>query len=433
MRPFPGREVTDQEAPPKAAKRIATVALYGELGPPVLTTARSLRDAGINVVFLCIGNLIPAEWSNAISFAACMRPEDVGTPAGLALISDFIRLTNAQALLPFWDPQMVWLGANEGSLPRGCKLLSSTEQALRGVLSKHDQLQVARDCGFSVLPTWELFRQEDVCGIDPAAYPVCLRPSAPQGVNPTFKVEVLKTPSELNAFLAHRTWGPEPLLVQPFQSLPTAVIHGVRSESGEMLALEAFIAPMKFEGISLALRPLPLDEKIAHCCRQFANQAGITGPFHFDLLYCAQTSSYYYLEINVRLGGTTDKVFRLGFDEPLLTLSAYGFEVPLRPYRARKGRPVINRRALVKHMLSVARGRLSPLDYPVSGPLPHLLLSLRSLLWARDSIASVRDLQGTWFFYFGSRSPAQISPSSDPQPSSAPEWMLPPLQRYDES
>jgi hypothetical protein len=412
------KPLTSQDEQPKASRKMATVALFGAFGPPILTAARSLRDAGIDPVVLGVGSSAPLVWSSAIRFASYMRLEDVGTPAGIAIISDFIQRTNAEGLLAFWDPEMLWLAANQDSLPRGCRLLMSSKEALQGVQSKQDQLQVAERCGFSVLPTWQLSRQEDVSGIDPAAYPVCLRPSAPSGVKPTFKVEVLRTPSELNAFLGRRTWGREPLLVQPFLPLPTVVIHGVRSESGELLALEAFIAPMKSQGITLELRPLRMDENVALCCRKFANEVGITGPFHFELLYSTETGSFYYLEINVRLGGTTDKVFRLGFDEPLLTLSAYGFEAPLRRYRAPGDRPVTNRKSVLKHMVSVARGRLSPVDYPVASPFRHLLLSLRALLWDKDSIAYRRDLRGTWLYYNGGPKPAQV------QRRLTPRWVL---------
>jgi predicted ATP-grasp superfamily ATP-dependent carboligase len=403
MKPLTGR---DEQ--PKAPRKIATVVLFGAFGPPILTAARSLRDAGIDPVVLGVGNSVPLVWSNAVRCAACMPLEDVGTPAGIAIVREFIQQTNAEALLAFWDPEMLWLAANEDSLPRGCRLLMSSKEALQGLQSKHDQLAVAERCGFSVLPTWQLFRQQDAGGIDPSAYPVCLRPSAPSGVKPTFKVEVLQSPSALNAFLGRRTWGPEPLLVQPFLPFPSVVIHGVRSESGELLALEAFIAPMKSQGISLELRPFCMDENIALCCRKFANEAGITGPFHFDLLYSAETGSFYYLEINVRLGGTTDKVFRLGFDEPLLTMLAYGFQVPVRPYRAPGDRAVTNRKSVLKHMVSVARGRHSPVDYPVAGRVSHLLLSLRALLWNKDSIACRRDLRGTWLYYNGGPKPTQV-------------------------
>ena len=390
---------TVQDELPKIAGKISTVALFGEFGPPILTAARSFRDAGIEVVVLGIGDGKPSQWSNAVSRAALMRSDDMGTPAGISVISDFIQETNPQALLAFWEPHMRWLAANRDSLPVECKLLMSSKETLLDIQSKHDQLPVAQRSGFSILPTWELFQESDVCRIDPAVYPVCLRPSVPQEVAPQFKIELLHSPSKLKAFLEGRVWGPGPLLVQPFLPLPTVVVHGVRSESGELLALESFIATMRFEAISLELRPLPMDGRLAECCRNFANEVGITGPFHFDLLYARETSTFHYLEINPRLGGTTDKVFRLGFDEPLWSLAAYGFDVRARTYRVQRGRSVINRRAMLKHIAWIMRGRLSPLDYPLVGPFGHLLLSLLRLLWAKDSIASARDLRGTWRLY----------------------------------
>ena len=390
-----------QEELPKIAGKISTIALFGQFGPPILTAARSFRDAGIEVVVLGIGVGEPSPWSNAVSRAALMRPDEVGTPAGILVISDFIQETNAQALLPLWEPHMLWLADNRDLLPEGCKLLMSSKETLQAIRSKHDQLPIARRSGFSTLPTWELFQKSDVCRIDPAAYPVCVRPSRQQEVEPQFKVEVLHSPSKLKAFLEGSVWGPGPLLVQPFLPLPTVVVHGIRSESGELLVLESFVAAMRFEAISLELRPLPMDGRLAECCRNFANEVGITGPFHFDLLYAEETSTFHYLEINPRLGGTTDKVFKLGLDEPLWALSAYGFVVQTHQYRAQRGRSVINRRAMLKHIFWIVRGRLSPLDYPIAGPFRHLLLSLLRLLWAKDSVASVRDLRGTWRFYSG--------------------------------
>ena len=274
---------------------------------------------------------------------------------------------------------MLWLAVNQDLLPAECKFLMSGKETLLDIQSKHDQLPIARRSGFNTLPTWELFQKSDVCGIDPAAYPVCLRPSAPHEVQPQFKIELLQSPSKLKAFLEGRIWGPGPLLVQPFLPLPTVVVHGVRSESGELLALESFIAGMRFEAMSLELRPFPMDGRLAECCRNFANGVGMTGPFHFDLLYSGETSTFHYLEVNPRLGGTTDKVLRLGFDEPLLTLAAYGFDVRPHQYRAQKGRSVINRRAMLKHISWILRGRLSPLDYPLVGPFRHLLLSILRL------------------------------------------------------
>ena len=384
-----------------SAGEVATIALYGEFGPPILAAARSLSDAGLEIVVLGIGSGKPSVWSSAVCRAELMRPDDVGTPAGISVLNDFIRRTKAQALLAFWEPHMLWLAANRDLLQHRCKLLMSSKEALQAIKSKHDQVSIARHTGFSVLPTWELFQKSDVCRIDPAAYPVCLRPSAPQEVRPPFKAEVLQSPSMLESFLEGRTWGPGPLLVQSFLPLPTVVIHGVRSELGELLVLESFIATMRFQAITLELRPFPLDAKIAEYCRKFVNKVGLTGPFHFELLYSVETNTFHFLDINPRLGGTTDKVLRLGFDEPLWTLAAYGFDVRARRYRAPEGQSVVNRRSVLKHMFWVTRGRLSLLDYPLVGPFRHLLLSLLCFLAAKDSIASAKDLRGTWWLYTG--------------------------------
>jgi predicted ATP-grasp superfamily ATP-dependent carboligase len=384
-----------------SAGEVATIALYGEFGPPILAAARSLSDAGLEIVVLGIGSGKPSVWSSAVCRAELMRPDDVGTPAGISVLNDFIRRTKAQALLAFWEPHMLWLAANRDLLHHRCKLLMSSKEALQAIKSKHDQVSIARHTGFSVLPTWELFQKSDVCRIDPAAYPVCLRPSAPQEVRPPFKAEVLQTPSMLESFLEGRTWGPGPLLVQSFLPLPTVVIHGVRSELGELLVLESFMATMRFQAITLELRPFPLDAKIAEYCRKFVNKVGLTGPFHFELLYSVETNTFHFLDINPRLGGTTDKVLRLGFDEPLWTLAAYGFDVRARRYRAPEGQSVVNRRSVLKHMFWVTRGRLSLLDYPLVGPFRHLLLSLLCFLAAKDSIASAKDLRGTWWLYTG--------------------------------
>jgi hypothetical protein len=382
----------------RSAGEIATIALFGEFGPPILT---AFSEAGLEIVVLGVGSGKPSVWSNAVSRAELMRPDDVGTPAGISVLNDFIRRTKSQALLAFWEPHMLWLAANRDLLHLGCRLLMSSKETLQGIQSKHDQVSIARRSGFSVLPTWELFQKSDACRIDPAGYPVCLRPSVPQEVTPPFKAEVLQSPSTLESFLEGRMWGPGPILVQPFLPLPTVVIHGVRSELGELLVLESFIATMRFQAITLELRPFPMDAKIAECCRKFVNEVGLTGPFHFDLLYSVETNTFHFLEINPRLGGTTDKVFRLGFDEPLWTLAAYGFDVQARRYRALGGRSVVNRRSVLKHMFWVTRGRLSPLDYPLVGPFRHLLLSLLCLLGAKDSITSAKDLRGTWWLYTG--------------------------------
>ena len=46
---------TGRDGLANSAGEIATIALYGEFGPPILTAARSFREAGLEIVVLGIG------------------------------------------------------------------------------------------------------------------------------------------------------------------------------------------------------------------------------------------------------------------------------------------------------------------------------------------------------------------------------------------
>jgi hypothetical protein len=387
------------ERPQMETRRIDGIVLFGRFGPPFLTAARTFSRARIGVTVVEIGTGQPHKRSNAVDAVYMMSPGDVGTASGIRLLSEILSGTKAQALLALSDPHLLWLAASRKWLPATCKLLLPDLEFLKFILSKKNQLRVAASCGFDVLPTWELYSEADVAQIPAAVFPVCLRPSDPETVVPTFKVEYLPSQSELVSFLGGRTWANEPLLVQPFCPVPNVIVHGVRSQAGQILELRAFFAGRKFEGVSLQLRGYALAQELEAKCRQFATRIGVVGPFHFDLLCCPDPAKYYFLEMNARLGGTTDKVYKLGFDEPLLTLSAFGFDVALQHWATISHRPVVNRRVIVKHIWWAIKGKLSPLDYPVVSRWVHIGLSLRDFVLAKDSVACITDLKGTWSLY----------------------------------
>jgi hypothetical protein len=124
-------------------------------------------------------------------------------------------------------------------------------------------------------------------------------------------------------------------------------------------------------------------------------EMGIVGPYHAELLYDPATGEAWHLDLNVRFGGTTDKVRRLGFDEAALTLRA--FNVVARIGDA--GLPaaygeVVNKADVVKHLAAAARGRLSPLDYPRRPRWWHVTQDVVSLLCSMDSLFYPGDTRG---------------------------------------
>ncbi len=294
---------------------------------------------------------------------------------------------------------MLWLAEQRHRFEPEVRLLAATDACLRRLQSKKDQIELARRAGFQVLPTWFLLSPTDSATIPLDQYPVCLRPAIPSEVAPTFKARVLYSPDALRAALQGLTRINGPIIAQPFLRLPDLKVHGARAETGRILAMRPFLVERKFEGVTLTLSPASFPPGLEDACCKFAELAGITGGFHFDLLFDPTSNKVYFLEINVRMGGITDKAKAFGYNQPALIIDCFGLGKgswnPLTPTGRRR---VVTKRSILKHMLVVATGRHSELDYPQVSRLQHFLLSCRDLLIARDSVFDWNDVTGTvWY------------------------------------
>jgi hypothetical protein len=119
--------------------------------------------------------------------------------------------------------------------------------------------------------------------------------------------------------------------------LPNLVVHGARTIGGTSIGLHAFLVDRKFETVTLSIRPTVLEKDLEEKCIEFTNHFDVIGNYHFEFLIDRKNGSIYFLEINNRLGGTTAKVFALGYDEPLLALQSYGV-LPISPGTSNQAR-----------------------------------------------------------------------------------------------
>lgn len=278
-------------------------------------------------------------------------------------------------------------------------MVAASVECLRWLRSKRHQIELARELGFQVLPTWFLSSGADAESIAEADYPLVLRPDTPAATVPNFKIHLARSPRELTQFLAHLEGVRAPIIAQPFRSLPNLLVHGVRSSAGAIVALQSFLVYRKFLGVSLSLRPVTCPPDVARRCAEFAAVAGVTGCFHFEFLQSPAGDSY-FLEINTRFGGSTDKVARLGFDEPRLTLEALGClpdETSISS--ACLDAAVVNKRAVLSHLRNSLAGRCTEFDYPHQGRIVDSLRSLYELVFLRDSLFSMADIRGTLWSY----------------------------------
>lgn len=371
------------------------IMLVGDWNWPFLAVARSCRCRGIRVYLLGSGKA-RRRWRLYSLFLGGVRSMGhaaFGTRDGILAVRNYASELKADAVVAVNDQVLLWLARHRREIEPGCRLLMPRAEVLRWASSKRNQMALAADVGLDVLPALYLSGPADVRGVPAHLYPLVLRPDRQAGAGPSFKALQVNSPTELGA--AVRTWAPlcRTLIAQPRLSLPNLLVHGARSEAGEILCMEAFLVPRKFEGVTLTITPTRFPPRVERYCRDFVERAGITGCFHFELLLSAREGRAWFLEINTRLGGTTDKVRALGFDEPLFLLQAYGMaSADTNPQPLKTG-IAANRCALMRHALWAILGRLTALDYPEGTRLRQAARSARDFLLAKDSVFEWSDIR----------------------------------------
>jgi hypothetical protein len=199
--------------------------------------------------------------------------------------------------------------------------------------------------------------------------------------------------------------------------LPNLVVYGARAIAGDSIGLQGFLVERKFEGVTLTIRPATLEKEFLDRCIDFTNYFNVTGNYHFEFLMDKEKNSILFLELNNRLGGTTAKVFALGYDEPLLALQSYGVltaspgtsnqkavssngQSSTIDYRPRN-KIVSSKKALLKYLYYTLRGRLTALDYPLEPSVVRIAKTIYGFLRYRDDVFTLGDIKGSMALYFG--------------------------------
>jgi predicted ATP-grasp superfamily ATP-dependent carboligase len=380
------------------ARTVHSLVLLG-FSTYLLAFARRAHSAGIRVYvidlvkeprgFVRRSNAVEAE-GITLNWSA------VGTPAGLATIHRFVNKVHADALLTSDDFSLAWLGKNRALFEPACRLMVPQPEVLEPLLDKSHQIELARECGFNLLPTWTLTSTDAIAVIPDAAFPVVVRPSLNDSARPIFKAMVMDSREDLSRIYTSTQWSRDPI-VQPFRLGPNYVLHGVRSQSGGMPVLRLFKAYRKYRGFTTSMTPVHMAAGLEKSARRFVEAAGLTGPFHFDLLGSDSDDRLYFLEINCRLGGTTAKVMQLGFDEPGLLLEAFNLQgpEPLPAMRVYPRATTINLN--LAQALDALRNRRDPLAYPQPSRLRAVFAAIKEALTIHDGLLQLHDLH-SWLW-----------------------------------
>lgn len=381
---------------------LESILLISQCTVNALTFARSCHERGIRVHLLEVTDGPPRlrAFSAAIAGGKAISPGSLSTPQGLDCIREYAAEVQARVMVADISVDLGYLVGHRAALETGCRLVAPTAEGRAIESDKVLQIELARSVGFSVLPTWLLACAADAAAVPDDAFPLCLRPMNLR-IRPWFKALVIENREALRVRLGQTEFHGTTIIAQPFLNVPNMKVHGVRSLSGKILAMQAFCISRKFQTVTLSMTSAELPAGIAASCREFVKRCGVVGCFQFDLLWSSRAQGIYFLEINPRPGGTTDKVRWLGFDEPSLTLAAYGFKGPVAPppFYLPPGRTVVSKRTILKHLVCAAKGDLTALDYPGGSRLSQMARSCRELISAKDSVFDWHDLRGTSWYH----------------------------------
>jgi hypothetical protein len=171
----------------------------GKFGPPTLTCVRSWGQQGFDVGMICIQEkheLRP--YSKYLTSFTALPPEKLYTEDGIREINEFLLKFKATGLVCISETIACWINDHRQDFPSGVAIWLPTNKCIRRLVSKKEQLHVAQRVGFELLPTY--FIDKDLRSarrIPPHCFPLCLRPSEPASIKPSFKVLFFGCPRKL--------------------------------------------------------------------------------------------------------------------------------------------------------------------------------------------------------------------------------------------
>ena len=365
-----------------------TPAILGAFGPAQLACIRSWSDRGYRPLFIHL-TAAPARARLLVrSVHAYLQvdPARLDEDATITRIAEFLARYDASGVVAVDYRRIDWLWSVRDRLPASVELWVPARATLDLLQSKQRQTELAQRVGLDVAPTWHV--GADGAGHVPdEAFPLVLRPDDPHAIVPAFKVHRVDSTRALAEFVATFERLDKPLLAQSFIDGQNLVVHGVRAPASGQCLHAAFLVERMFEGVCLTIRRIALPDGLEAACRAFVEAADMAGIYHFEFRHCPASGKYVFLDFNGRLGGTTGKALRCGFDEPGLLVDAFrGGEFHIATLAASGRITATNKLAMVKVLLCALNAKLTVFDYP-DVALPRRLADLLPgfLTW-RDEI-----------------------------------------------
>jgi predicted ATP-grasp superfamily ATP-dependent carboligase len=379
------------------------VGIVGRLGTPQLACLRSWRRQGVHAVLLHADSApLPAIVGRLLGVpCVAIGPIELdgdGETAARERLCAAVREHGLEALTCVSESTSERLWRWQPWLPAGLRILAVRPEQQRVLESKSAQLRLAQASGLPALPNWAV-----ASGAAPQVpqehFPLALRPDVAARVRPAFKVAVVRSQAELDAF-AHRLHHDSGAVVaQPLVRGPNVLVHAYRSPGGALGGHLPFKVGVKFRGVTVLMRPAEVDPSLIEGCRRMASELGLEGVFHFEFVQDEKTGQCWYLDLNPRLGGTTGKALAAGYDEPLALLAtAEPLHWPRSRFVGERLTAVLGKHQALAALWTALCGTGSVADYPYPRRVQLLRALIGPLLVGRDEIVRLREWRSTLAF-----------------------------------
>jgi hypothetical protein len=373
---------------PGATPALPCIAILGRLGTPQLACLRSWRRRGVPCVFLHADEAPLPRAVQALLGVPCVQlgPLQLGDSGWVARLAAVLVQARVQALTCVSEATSEALWARRDALPAGLRIVAVAPGASATLESKLRQDQLAREAGLHTLPSWYL-RPQEVVTLPAAAYPAAVRPDMARRTTPAFKIEVVPDAAALQRLVNGLRASSEGVVVQPLVRGANLLVHAWRSDDGRCAGHLAFRVDLKFQGLTVHMRPEQADPALLQGCARMAQALALSGVFHFEFIEDSSTGRWCFLDLNPRLGGSTGKALAAGYDEPLALLATLvPGGLPSAAFVAPALRGAGGKHQALRALISALRGRSTAADYPFPDRRRTVSALMHFLLSGRDEI-----------------------------------------------
>jgi predicted ATP-grasp superfamily ATP-dependent carboligase len=284
-----------------------------------LALARSYARRGISYVVLCPHPRSMAFYSRDIKYAI-LTPDPFSQPDQfVGFVLELIQKHDIRLAVPTTDRALVLFERHRDELGRHTKLAMANSPALRSVLDKRANLELARELG---IPCPRQFRLEHPRQIpemiQTLGFPIVVKRSGDPiepGV-PQFKFKVLYAfnEAELRLYVDQYCMnGEDPL----FQQWVTGEVRDLCcfAAQGELLAIHEYHAVRRFNGSAALRRIVTASPDLVEHVRSMLAALHWDGVAHVSF-YVGKTGQKWYMETNARFWASVEGSVYAGWDFP---------------------------------------------------------------------------------------------------------------------